>query len=390
MSAPAPLRLRWVSEIPTPYRRPFFRRVAEEPDLELGVSYLAAGQRDRAWSFAEPPAPYEEVLRGLSWCADRRRGYYNRLNPGLLRRLSPRRCDVALFGAYYVASLWLGMYWCRLRGIPYVLQCESHGRRRRRGWRVAAKNLLVGPLIRGAAAWLPLGSLAREYLVGYGADPARCWLCPNTPDVQALGAAVAGLPRREALRRRLGLPATATLFLYVGRLVRIKRVDLLLAAYRQLRRERADVGLVIAGDGPEEAFLRQAAADYEIPEVHFLGFRQPAELPALYAAADALVLPSEDEPWGVVVNEALACGTRVIATDRVGAAPDLLAEEACGLVVPAGEREALAAALARVAAEGRDEAAADRRRATAAAWGYERCLRNTRAAVGAAAGRPPA
>jgi glycosyltransferase involved in cell wall biosynthesis len=83
-----------------------------------------------------------------------------------------------------------------------------------------------------------------------------------------------------------------------------------------------------------------------IPGVHYLGFVQPEQLLELYALAKWTVVPSRREPWGVVVNEALACGCPVIVTDQVGAAADLVEDGVNGRIVPAGSPAALAAALA--------------------------------------------
>jgi len=230
------LRVAYISEIPTPYRRPFLQRLADDPSLELTVFYLAGSQADREWKMESGPYSFEVTLRGLHWCTNRDAGYYNRFNPSLFPFLSPRRFDVAVFGAYYVMSMWTGMCWCMLRQLPYVLLCESHGRRVRDSWRVRIKRLLIGPLIRNAAAWLPLGSLAKDYLVSYGADPNKCFFCPNTPDVEAMQRQCERFPGCEALRKEFGLPVDKPLFLYVGRFIDIKRVDILLEAYSQLRK----------------------------------------------------------------------------------------------------------------------------------------------------------
>jgi len=96
---------------------------------------------------------------------------------------------------------------------------------------------------------------------------------------------------------------------------------------------------VLVGSGEMEPALRD-----RIPDATFLGFRNQSELPALYDMADVLVLPSEREPWGLVVNEAMACATAVVVSDQVGCAGDLVTGD-CGIVFPGGDADALAAAL---------------------------------------------
>ena len=98
--------------------------------------------------------------------------------------------------------------------------------------------------------------------------------------------------------------------------------------------------LVLVGDGPDATTLREFAAARSLCRVVFAGSRQPRDLPPIYAAADLFVLPSRHEPWGVVVNEAMAAGLPVVLTDRVGAAADLLVDGENGRLVPSGDSQA--------------------------------------------------
>src|SRR5207249_1328427 len=105
--------------------------------------------------------------------------------------------------------------------------------------------------------------------------------------------------------------------------------------------------LVYAGEGPLRGELEAEAKSLGIAaNVRFLGFRNQSQLPAVYRAADVLVLPSEYEPFGVVVNEAMLCGRPVIVSDRVGARFDLVESGRTGFVYPCGDVEELARLLA--------------------------------------------
>jgi glycosyltransferase involved in cell wall biosynthesis len=112
-----------------------------------------------------------------------------------------------------------------------------------------------------------------------------------------------------------------TVFLFVGRLVKRKNVDVLIRAIQQLADDDR-VALVVAGAGEEQAALRRlAGAD---PRIVFAGRIAPAQLPDFYAMADVLVLPAAHEPWGLAINEAMAAGLAVIAHRHCGAALDLV------------------------------------------------------------------
>ena len=108
----------------------------------------------------------------------------------------------------------------------------------------------------------------------------------------------------------------------------------------------SDAVLVYAGEGSQRLELENEATRLGISgRVRFLGFLNQSQLPSVYAASDLMVLPSEYEPFGVVVNEAFCCGCPVIASDRVGAARDLIAAVDPRLVYPWGNVEALSMLL---------------------------------------------
>lgn len=132
-------------------------------------------------------------------------------------------------------------------------------------------------------------------------------------------------------------------FLFVGRFVKQKGLDVLLEAYLRYRGVAADPwDLIICGTGPMEGLLRG------VEGVDRRGFIQPTDLPAVFREAGAFVLPSRYEPWGVVVAEAAASGLPLVLSDRVGAGLDLLRHHHNGFAFPSGSAAALAEALALV------------------------------------------
>lgn len=148
--------------------------------------------------------------------------------------------------------------------------------------------------------------------------------------------------QRGALRQALGLPEAASLIMAVGRLVPIKRFDLLIAAFAEVLAAHPEAHLAIAGDGaPEERQKLEALARPLGGRVHFLGWRR--DLEQLYADADVLALTSDNEGTPVTVLEALSSGLPVVAT-RVGGVEDVVNAELGTLVTP-GDTKAIASAL---------------------------------------------
>jgi glycosyltransferase involved in cell wall biosynthesis len=129
--------------------------------------------------------------------------------------------------------------------------------------------------------------------------------------------------------------------------------------------------VVYAGDGPLRSELEDLAAELGMAErVRFLGFENQSGLPAVYRAADVLVLPSAYEPFGLVVNEAFATGIPAIVSAACGSAGDLVREGSTGFVVEVGEVDDLADRLHRLAADPELRAAmGERAQARLKDWG---------------------
>jgi glycosyltransferase involved in cell wall biosynthesis len=157
-------------------------------------------------------------------------------------------------------------------------------------------------------------------------------------------------PGREALRQSLGIEPGRPLLLFCGKLLADKGLIPLVRAMGEVAR-RWDKGrgaaplLLVAGEGELRGDLESLVAEICPGAVRLLGFRNQTELPALYDLCDLFVLPSLFEPWGLVVNEAMAAGRTVIVSDRVGCRVDLVQEGVNGSVARAGDPSALATAI---------------------------------------------
>jgi glycosyltransferase involved in cell wall biosynthesis len=195
-------------------------------------------------------------------------------------------------------------------------------------------------MIRRFDGYLYVGQRSRAYFERYGAPPSRLFFAPHCVDNDAFGGALRP-PRAVGARRRL---------LFAGKLIERKHPADLIRAAALLQGQGAKVEVAFAGSGELEAELRRTAAEVGVPAV-FHGFVNQSELPATYAAADALVLPSDArETWGLVVNEAMACGLPAVVSDVVGCGPDLIDEGLTGAVFPFGDVAGCAQAIERVLA----------------------------------------
>jgi glycosyltransferase involved in cell wall biosynthesis len=129
-----------------------------------------------------------------------------------------------------------------------------------------------------------------------------------------------------------------------------KRSADLFEAARRLGAQGLNTVVILAGDGAQRGELERQGRDLKVPAV-FLGFQNQSQLASVYRAADVLVLPSMSETWGLVVNEALACGTPCVVSDACGCAPDMIKPGINGAVFPVADAAGLADALAEVLAQ---------------------------------------
>jgi glycosyltransferase involved in cell wall biosynthesis len=200
------------------------------------------------------------------------------------------------------------------------------------------------------AWWMPrvagvmsMGEYGDQFFLKYGAVPSRIYRVPYTPDYD-LYARVDPV-RLDQLCRQFGLCEGRRYVLYSGRLVAAKRVDLLIEAFAAIAGQRPEWDLLIVGDGVLRDNLGQLVPEELRQRVVWTGFLENSELVAAYHAADVLVLPSDFEPWALVIQEAMAAGLAVVASDVVGAARELVEDKVSGRIFPAGDVEALRQAM---------------------------------------------
>ncbi|MDP0501751.1 MAG: glycosyltransferase family 4 protein [Verrucomicrobiota bacterium JB022] len=318
-----PLRVAWVTSSPTPYKLPFFQRLSQREDLQLKFFFLTWKSSSRPWEISASQAIDYEVLPGINVPTSLREKRYLRINPVIRQRLDPKKWDVVVISGYHHPTMWWAIQHCRRHNIPFVLQGESHVLKTRVFWKRKIKETMIFPAIRDAAAALATGTLAKRYWEQVGISGDKIYIVGNVPEVAFFQQrSLEARPRRQEIRQKLGLDPQRPLGVFVGRFLRVKGVDVLLEGMAQLP-EAQRPQILLVGDGPEKEQLEAIVAEHKLP-VTMPGFLPNDQLPELYAASDFFVLPSREEPWGVVVNEAAACGLPLLLSGKVGAAHDIL------------------------------------------------------------------
>jgi 1,2-diacylglycerol 3-alpha-glucosyltransferase len=339
-------RLVILTEIISPYRIPLFNALAQRAEVDLHVIFLAETDPElRQWQIHKEEIEFSYQILP-SW--RRRFGRYNALlNRGIGGALAKAAPDVVLCGGYNYAASWQALFWARIHKIPFVLWSESNVQDQRRGHVLV--ELLKAQFLDQCSGFVVPGRSALEYLRVHKVTEDAIFAAPNAVD-NDLFATAAAAARQDAtnLRREFALPARY--FLFVGRLVREKGVFELLSAYARLDESvRQQIGLVLVGDGAFRPQLELEAASISPGVIRFAGFAQREHLAIYYALAEMMILPTYTDTWGLVVNEAMACGLPVIVSQVAGCAPDLVRENWNGMLVEPRDVSSLTSAMRRLA-----------------------------------------
>ena len=363
-------RVAIVTGIPAPYREPVFQLLARRPNVDLRVFYCAAAHADVAWEPTGIDASGVERTVLANWSPDQLRrktlvGYFNPAILSELRRFAPTY--VIVYG-YNQLTHWLTFGYCARQGIPFALRSDSnHLIDTSTSWRSSLRRRLLRWLVARAAAVLPIGSANLAIWRSYGALDRQIFPAPFAVDnhrvaelagrrandvrppssdtaVSGVRAGVVSVPTDNATTGQ----GDMLRILYVGRLLPRKGVDLLVEAFNQLCAHR-NATLRIVGEGSDLARLQQMQSPAARQRTKWVGKVTNDQALRQYAQADVLVLPSRYEPWGLVVNEAMAAGLPVIAHHRCGAAIDLIEPGCTGLLLNELSATAIVTALDRCA-----------------------------------------
>lgn len=346
------IRLAIVTTHPIQYYAPWFAHIAQHCDLTVFYAYNATPQDQAAAGFGKPFSWDIDLLSGYRYeflqnIARRPslQSFWGCNTPSIAHKLANGSYDaVILFGWNKLSLL---QAWCGalLARIPVYVRTDSQ--LRRMSW---AKRLLKWPLyamlLPRLADYLSPGARADAYLRHFRVPLHKIHRIPHMVDVErfAFEAQAARTDGRSgALRSRMAADQNTTVLLQVGKLIEKKRPMVSIAALSRLKPKLlSGIQLWFVGEGPLSAKLDVMSNELKLP-IRLMGFVNQRSLPEIYAAADILLLPSsEEETWGLVVNEAQACGLPAIVSDAAGCSTELIEEGVTGWIVPLDDTQRLA------------------------------------------------
>ena len=337
------IRIALIHNIVTPHAVRLYELLATESDLDLTVYFLSSTDKNRQWNTVIGKNFAYRILPNWALRLHGADLFTYFVNPTLPWVLARDGFDVVIADGWDSFASAAALLVAKLLHKRYVIWAGSTANEP--SWRRSLAAPLVQFLVRSADGCIAYGTRAKAYLCKLGADERRIVISYNTVDVDwFVGEADRLRPSRDPVRNELGLHF-GPVILYVGQLIRRKGLLDLLDAYEMLVTANPDVQLVIVGRGQLEGTLRERIERRNLHGVLLIGHVPTPELPRYYVAADCFVLPSREEVWGLVLNEAAACGLPLVTAAPVGAAPDLIEPGVNGLVVAAARPRDLASAL---------------------------------------------
>lgn len=313
-----------ITNIISPYRIPLFNYINQKRDFDFKVVALAEKEKNREWILAKEKIRFDyQILPGwhlFFWTKKRELPIH--LNKGVFRMLFRDKPDIVIVAGYDCLAYWQAFLYCKIFRKKFILwngtTLLSAGSVK------GIRRFLKKIIIKGSDKYIAYGTKAKEYLEYFGAKSNDIYISTNTVDVDFFYEKVNKYRKDKSFfEERQKYPQI--LLLYAGQLVERKGVEQVLKALNELK--DPDIGFIIVGSGPKEKELKEFVQKNNLKNIYFEGFRQQEELPKYYALADVFILPSFQEVWGLVVNEALASGLFVLCSKYAGSGYDLLNEE---------------------------------------------------------------
>ncbi len=341
-------RLAYFVSHPIQYQTPLLKLIAQQDDIELTVFFLSdisiKGHEDKGFG------------QTINWDVPLLDGYdykflqsqfkdedFNLGNPKVVlssvrHAIKSHRWDAVWIHGYGNFALLYVIFLCRIRRIPLFLRGESNLICTRMG---KLKTIFIRSLIKQCHALLYIGKDNRDYYQAYGAEKRQLFSMPYAVDNQYFQAPP------KAVNAPPTPPSDKTVILYASKFIARKNPLLLIEAFNDLdERLKKNSELWFVGDGEQRQAMLAAIDKYQLQEtVKLLGFKNQTELPWYFSRCDVFVLPSEKEPYGLIINEVMNQVKAIITTNEVGAARDLVSAKENGWVIQANSKEQLRQAL---------------------------------------------
>lgn len=324
------MKVLYFTNIPVPYRMQFFNELGKYCELTVMMESEYAGNLNADWLKRFKVRNYEYIVLPKIGRTSK-----TRINYGYAKKILKEKYDIIVVGSYYSLSAMIFITFLRKHRIPYILNSDGGFVKDDNKVTYAVKKHFISK----AAAYITTGELTTKYLIHYGADSRFFNISFSSlteKDISELGNQKYD---KSFYRNKLGIEGEKVV-LYAGQFIHRKGIDVLLNAIHTVKSRC--VVYIVGGEPTDE--YKAIVKKYNLNNVVFVGFQDKKGLVEYYRAADVFVLPTREDIWGLVVNEALGMGVPVITTNRCIAGVELI-NGVNGKIVPVGDSEKLAEAI---------------------------------------------
>lgn len=305
-----------IHNIISPHTFPVFTELGKR--VNLTVLYCAEKEENRIWK--EKPKSFKyKILPNFSIKFKGSDLFTYFINLSIFKELNSLKPEIVIISGWDLFAYQAAFFYCKLRKIKIILWSGST--KYETSWRRTISKPLVKLIVNGSDAYIAYGTRAKEYLISLGANPNKIFISFNTT----------GIGKYSKLCVKYKREHKPTI-VYYGQLIERKGADILIKAFFKLKGEFGNAKLLIIGSGQYKKSLEQLVGKLKLSDVKFIDNPGDDDVCKYYAVSDILVLPSREEVWGLIVNQAMACGLAVVVSDICGSSVDLVKDGVNGYV----------------------------------------------------------
>ncbi len=324
----------------SPHIETVFKELAKKVDLT--VLYCAEREQNRNWS-KKPTGFKFKILPYKSLAIQGKDLFTYFINPTIFSELSKINPDVVIISGWDQFAYQMAFLYCKIKNKKIIIWSGST--ENEKSWRRTLGFSIAWMMVKGANGYIAYGTQAKKYLLSLGADPSKIFISFNTTNLEYYKKRSAFYKKNKFIeKKKLGLE-NKKIILYYGQFIERKGIDILIKAFVFLKKEIDNIALIIIGSGQLKQSLKELISSLNIKDAVILNDVGDKGICKFYAIADIFVLPSIEEVWGLVLNQAIVSGLPAIASDKVGGSDDLIKNGVNGFIFSAGDSISLYEAI---------------------------------------------
>ena len=380
-----PVKIAIINTHPITYFAPLYRHINNHPKIDITVIYLSSmGINDAFDTGFNQSIPsdfdllngYEYIFCGSNYMNKIPKGFFSIITPEIWKTIRQSDCDVVWFHGYNYAAYIIAFVAAICSEKKIFFRSETHFKLKRTWLKRTIRDSVLRIYFGFVDGFLAIGSLNKSYYEKLGVPTSKITLVPYTVDNERFAScSVDASSKKIGLSNYKSLDPSLPTVLYCAKFIPRKYPDLVLQALNILHQNGKPANLIMAGNGPELRRMQMLANQLNLSNVFFAGFVGQTKLPELYALCDIFVHPSDNEPWGLVINEVMAAGLPIIVGKNVGSAEDLVIDDVNGSKLEDLTAECLAKHISEIIFNGKKlKKMSKASRTIIKHWDFDKCL----------------